>query len=527
MKKNSFMEGAIIATLAIIFSKILGALYVIPFYKIIGEQGGALYGYAYNIYNIFLIISSAGIPLAISKITSEYEAQKEIKKKEAMFIISKKIVIFFSVLSFIVCFLGSNIIAKMILGDLTGGNSINDVSFVIKCVSLALLIVPILSISRGYLQGHKYISSSSYSQVIEQVVRIGVILIGSYLAVKVFKISLTYAVGISVLAAAVGAIIALFYLNIKMHKLPKMPREEYYKIDKETKKEIVKKIIGYSIPFIVINIANSLYNTTDMILMIRALKNIGYSATDIETISSIFTTWGSKLVNIVKAFATGLTISLIPSLVNAYVKKKKQDVNFYFNRSMQMLLFIILPITIFMSIFAKEIWSIFYAETKFGPLIFKYTILLAVLDSAYVIICSALQGLYKTKLVYVSVFLGLIANLLLDMPLMYLFNRLGIYPFYGAICATMIGYLISLGLPLIALKINDGFEYKETVRLLPKIFISILISTMLALIYKRFMPEPKGFILTFGYLAISGLITGLIYLVINYKDLKRLLLSKK
>ena len=56
MKKNGFMEGAIIATIAIIFSKIIGALYVIPFYSIIGEKGGALYGYAYNIYNIFLII---------------------------------------------------------------------------------------------------------------------------------------------------------------------------------------------------------------------------------------------------------------------------------------------------------------------------------------------------------------------------------------------------------------------------------------------------------------------------------------
>ena len=72
LKKSGLMDGAFIATLAIIISKILGVLYVIPFYNIIGEAGGALYGYAYNIYNFFLIISSAGIPLAISKITSEY-----------------------------------------------------------------------------------------------------------------------------------------------------------------------------------------------------------------------------------------------------------------------------------------------------------------------------------------------------------------------------------------------------------------------------------------------------------------------
>ena len=66
MKKNSFLQGTLIASFAIIFIKILGALYVIPFYKIIGEQGGSLYSYAYNIYNLFLTISITGFPIAIS-----------------------------------------------------------------------------------------------------------------------------------------------------------------------------------------------------------------------------------------------------------------------------------------------------------------------------------------------------------------------------------------------------------------------------------------------------------------------------
>ena len=63
LKKNNFLEGAFIAVFCIIVTKIIGILYVIPFYKIIGPQGGTLYGYAYNIYNVFLILSSAGIPL--------------------------------------------------------------------------------------------------------------------------------------------------------------------------------------------------------------------------------------------------------------------------------------------------------------------------------------------------------------------------------------------------------------------------------------------------------------------------------
>ena len=73
MKKSGFIEGTVIATAAIVITKILGMLYVIPFYAMIGIQGSALYAYAYNIYVIFLDISSAGLPVAISKIIKEYK----------------------------------------------------------------------------------------------------------------------------------------------------------------------------------------------------------------------------------------------------------------------------------------------------------------------------------------------------------------------------------------------------------------------------------------------------------------------
>ena len=71
--KSGFVKGAFIATFGIVLTKILGILYVIPFHAIIGESGGALYGYAYTIYVLFMSLSSAGIPLAISKIVSEYQ----------------------------------------------------------------------------------------------------------------------------------------------------------------------------------------------------------------------------------------------------------------------------------------------------------------------------------------------------------------------------------------------------------------------------------------------------------------------
>lgn len=527
LKKNEFIEGALIATIAIIVSKILGVLYVIPFYNIIGENGGSLYGYAYNIYNFFLIISSAGIPLAISKITSEYNTLGKMKEKTYMFNYSKKLIRIFSIISFCICFFGANLIANAIVGDLTGGNTVSDVAFVIRCVSFAILVVPILSISRGYLQGHHYITVPSFGQVIEQFVRVLVIIIGSYVALKVFHLSTAQAVGIAVFGACAGALVSYAYLLIKTNQAKDELFTTYEEVSKEEKKAIFKKLIGYCIPFIVINVANSIYNTVDMILVIKGLNWIGYPAQDIETISSVFTTWGSKLVSVVTAIATGLVISLIPTIVESYTKKDMKEVNIQFNKTLQVLLYVILPLSIFLSIFSKQVWTIFYGESFYGPLIFKYTILLAILDSAYIMICSALQGLSKTKLIYISCATGLITKTILDIPLIFLFNKIGIYPFYGAILATTIGYLLSLAIPLYTLKHKYNFNYTDTIKSIPKLIVTIVILVIICIGLRNIVfTHVTGKLPELIALAIIGIFSLIIYYLLN-KDLLNQLIGDK
>ena len=190
MRKNSFVQGAFIATLGVVFSKILGIIYVIPFYAIIGSQGGALYGYAYNIYSLFLGIGQAGIPLAISKVISEYQTLGYYKTKERAFRIGKRALTILGVICFLLLFCLAPVFAEIILGGVEGGNSPSDVAFVIRMISFAILIVPIMSVYRGYLQGHKYITPTSISQVLEQLVRVVIIIVGSFLSLKVFNQSL-------------------------------------------------------------------------------------------------------------------------------------------------------------------------------------------------------------------------------------------------------------------------------------------------------------------------------------------------
>ncbi len=528
MKKSGFMEGAIIATLAIFFTKFLGIIYVIPFYSIVGTQGGALYGYAYNIYNLFLIISTAGIPLAISKLTSEYNTLNMKREKAYMFKSTQRIILIFSVVCFLLLFLFAPAIAHLIMGNITGGNTTEDIAFVIRCVSFAILVVPMLAISRGYLQGHGYIRASSFSQVVEQIVRIAVIIGGSFLGLKVFNLSLRSAVGIAVFGACAGAIAAFIYLIKRFIKVKRADKTDISTLKKEEKAAITKRIIMYSIPFIVVNIANSLYTSTDMILLIRGLHYLKFDTPSIEAISSVFTTWGGKINTIITSIATGIAISLVPNIAISNTKKDYKDINNKFNTLLQIFFYVALPLAIFMSIFGDAIWKIFYAsQNEFGPIIIKFSIITAAVDALYIMICNGLQGLNKTKLIYTSVLLGLGINLFLDVPLMILFNNLGIYPYYGAIAATLIGYIISLIIPFVNLKKEFHLEYANTLKKLPKILLVYAFMIFLSLIYRGIIINIESRILLILLLAIFGIILLTIYILINKNELLELLGKKR
>lgn len=528
LKKSSFLEGAFIATLCIIITKVLGILYVIPFYKIIGNQGGTLYGYAYNIYNVFLIISSAGIPLAISKLTSEYNTLGETDKKRRMYQIATAIIMFFSILSFLVCFIFAPNLSNLIIGELEGGNTIEDVTFVIRLISFALLIIPFLSIERGYLQGHRYILEPSISQVIEQVVRITIILAGSYICTYVLKLPPRYAVGISVFAACLGGIATYIYLNtiVKKNK-HQIGLDIKPKTTKKEDKEIVKKIILYSIPFIIINLANTLYTSTDMILVIRTLPKLGFNATNTEFISSVFTTWGVKFNTIITSISTGLIVSLIPNMVKDYTEKNIVAVNNNFNKCLKIILLIIAPLAIYLSSMSNSLWNVFYGASEFGPKIIKYTIIVTIFDCLYMVINSLLQSLNKSKLIYISVISGLITNLVLDIPLMYLFSKLNLPAYYGAITATLLGFLLSNSISIIYLNKELHLNYQETIKTIPRFILSAIVLVLLFKCFNLILPTntPSRLVQVFN-LAISGLVGGTIYLIINFKYIKDLLPKK-
>ena len=520
MKKNSFVEGTVIATVFIFLVKILGMLYVVPFYSIVGSRGAALYSYAYNIYLIFLSISSAGIPNAISKLISEYETLGYLEAKTRTYKISKKIISLLSILSFILLFIFAKPIAHLIIGDMTGGNTINDIAFVIRCVSVSILVVPFLSITKGYLQGHKIMTPSSVSQLIEQVVRIAIMLLGSYLIYKVFNGTLTLAVGISLLGAFFGALAADLYLLIKIkHNKKDLHLDKEYKKDSITNKEIIKKIASYSIPIIIINLITNVYSSTDMILVSRTIQHLGYSASDVEFITSSISTWCPKISMIINSIVLGMTMSLIPNIVSSYVKKDYKNVNLKINKALQIILYTSIPMTVGISILSTPIWTIFYNTNKYGGLILSINIFTALLVNINISTSTMLQSMNKFKAVYLSVILGFVTNGILDVPMMYLCKYLGIESFIGSIIATCIGYFLSIGVSIYYLKKESkGLKFKSTINLTYKMLFAVIIMFMVLFTLNKVLPfdlyTRSGAIVT---TIINSIIGAIIYIFITYK----------
>ena len=517
MKKNTLMEGAIIATLVIIIVKVMGLLYVIPFNAIIGEQGGALYGYAYNIYQLFLSVSSAGFPFAISKLTSEYNALGYKRAVVDTYKLSIKIISIISIIIFFILFIFAPQIGKLIIGNSTGGNTYSDVAFVIRMVSFAILIVPFLSVTKGFLQGHKYITPTSISQIIEQLIRIIIIVIGSYVALRIFNTDLKTAVGIAVSGAFFGGVFAYVYLKAKIKKT-KLLNSNNIDSKKIQNREIIKKVLTYSIPFIIISVIYNLYVTVDMILVSRTMNDILRVSSNItESVVSVFTTWGVKLNNIILAAITGLTTSLIPNIVSSYTSKKMKDVDNKFNKALKYTLFIVVPATLFLSLLATPVWTLFYGQSTYGPIIYKVFVFCALFGGLYSVVVNTLQGLSKYKLVILTVGIGLTINTVLDVPMMLLANKLGIEVSYGAIIASLLGYSASTLISLIILRKKYNFDFSETIKKLPSYVISWLIFEITIILLKYIIPvNLEGRLIQIPILLAYGIISFGIYILINY-----------
>ena len=370
-------------------------------------------------------------------------------------------------------------IAYLIIGNVEGGNTIEDVSTAIRIVSLSLLIVPSLSVTRGYLNGHKMILPTSISEVLEQVVRVLVIVVGSFLTIKVFNLPTNVAVYIAVAGAGIGALVALIYLKLKLKRNKDAIVNESENEPEYRKKDILKKIVLYALPFVVIDLIRSAYGMVDSFTVVKTMVNLGYDVSVAETTIGVLSTWATKLNMIVASVALGFVTSLIPNIAGSAAKKDLKDVNNKINESYKTLLFVVLPMTIGLSFLAQPVWVAFYGYNSLSIGIFKYYILQAIIFCVYTIALNLAQSMNQSKISLGSLLVSFLLKVVLNIPMMKLFVMMGIEAYYAPIITNILVQGSITLFIMLALKHKFKFDYKDTTKAILKMILTLTIMVLI------------------------------------------------
>ena len=465
LKKNGFVDGTLISYLSIVFTKILGVLYIIPFTALIGENGMIIYSCAYLIYNLVLNASTSGIPTATSILISEYNTKELHKSKMKIYRIGNAISMGMGITFFIILQFFANSIADFYLNKMASSYqnvSVADVASAIRCIGVCLLVVPFLSIFRGFLQGHKVLAVSAFSQVIEQVTRIAAVLLGAYIAVRVFNLSSSVGVNIALLGAGIGALAATIYLKLKARNSDDVIIKVSDEPNTLSTKTVIKKFLLHCIPIMIVAVSANIYEIVDNVLVVYTLSSLKLK--DNLIIGSIISTYGPKIAMIISALAMGLTSTIVPEMSSLVAKNDLKQANDKLCSALNIIFAIALPITVGIVVLSNPVYSFFYNQNgaQYGGFILKFIVPVNVISCIKITLCMAMQGLKKTKAVCTATITGIIVNILLDVPLMYLFYYLGAsqHCYIGAMISTVIGQSICIVIILPYLILKDFL--KET-----------------------------------------------------------------
>ena len=237
-KQNTFFGGAAILAIGIMVVKLIGMFYRIPLVNIVGEQGYADFTNAYNIYAVLLTISTAGLPVAVSKLVSEANALGRRNQVGRIFRLALSLFLTLGVLSFLLMFFKADMLAGMMHDEKAAAG--------IKALAPAVICVGCLSAFRGYTQGHSNMTPTAVSQIIEALCKLVIGLGLAYWLVKAGQGEDVAAAG-AITGVTVGTIVALAYMLVTFLRTRAQERNLADDTPDQAAK-ILKSILSIAIP---------------------------------------------------------------------------------------------------------------------------------------------------------------------------------------------------------------------------------------------------------------------------------------
>ncbi|MCP3033091.1 polysaccharide biosynthesis protein [Halobacillus sp. A1] len=516
---SKILKGTMILTGATFLSKFLGMIYTVPFEQMVGPEGMELYFYAYTPYNILLSLSTLGVPMAVSKFVSKYNSLEDYQTGRDMFKSGMQLMGITGIITFLIMFLTAEPIARFSLSDENTSASVDDTAMVIRMVAFALLIIPSMSIIRGFFQGNESMAPTGISQVVEQIVRIVFLLVSVYVVLYVLEGSLSTAIGFSTFAAFIGGIASLFVLIIYWKKrkpyLDKQLAAQEYKYDL-SKKSMFKELISYAGPFVLVGIATPLYQLIDQFTFNKAMASAGLSEISGASLSAIHVL-SHKLVIIPVTLGIGLSLALLPAITKSFTKQNMKLLNHQINQALQIISLLIFPAVVGLAVLSYEAFGSFYGVEDvdyYGGLLRWYAPV-GLFFALYTVTAAILQGINRQNFALVSLGAGLFIKLATNSLFIVLFGA------KGSIISTGTAVLVAVILNLWRIQRAIQFSYKAVFKRTLLIMILTAIMAVTVWIIKLGLGlvwDPiENRLAALFILLISAGLGGLLYLWMAYQ----------
>ena len=498
-KSEKFLKGTFILTIASFVVKVIGSLNWIFVSRILGGEGIGLYQTAFPIYFFAITISQAGIPIAISIITAERVALKDIFGARRVFKISMALMFVTGVLfSLLTYFSASWLIDLQLIRDSRAYMSV-------VALSPTVFFVTFLAASRGYLQGWQRMTPTAVSQIVEQIFRVITMIV---LADLFLPWGLDYAAAgasLGALAGAVTGLIVLVYFHIKLNRDIDKNFAEYLAPTPQSQSEstfsIIKRMFKLALPVSAASIMLPVVSNLDLMIVPQRLEVAGYSVRQATELFGYLNGMAVPLVNLATILTASLAVSIVPAISESRALNDHARIYRQTAAAVRISNFVCFPAFVIVFFLATPISALIYNAPGAGPAVMISAVSIILLG-LHQVSTGVLQGLGHTTIPMVNMILAAIAKVVLNWTL----TAMPAFGIMGAAWATA----ADMG---VAAFINLYFIYKyigykiELSQLAKTIGAAAIMAVSVKLFYNFTIAEfNSGVLSTFGAVFVGGAI---------------------
>ena len=342
-KKQSFLGGAAILTAAVVAVKLIGAVYKIPLNNILGGVGKTYFDTAYQIYNFLLTFSTAGLPIAISKLTSQAHAQGRENEKRKIFRTAIWLFFLLGIVGSALMFFGARQLADFQENSMAAQ--------AIRALAPAVFCVCLLACMRGYTQGQGNMTPTAVSQVLEALCKLGIGLPLAWYLVDA-GLGLEFGAAGAIFGVTVGTVLSMLFLTAYLAT----HRNRAEALDTPPSGGgIIWKILVIGIPITLGNSALSIINLIDTKIVMGQLQNALLLSEDAAAALNGQYRMAMDMPNMVASFVYPVTMSLVPFAAAALAQRDDGKANRIISSAFRIIAILALPAGIGLSVLATPI----------------------------------------------------------------------------------------------------------------------------------------------------------------------------